>query len=108
MTKNNSKEPTWQEIEKEFHKQFDSKTYDFYQGWTFDEIDEILSFFKPYFQEEMHDKAVEELEEHEMSNLEKQQHIKRLRQKEFTAKDLVSNANPLEKAVEELETVDNH
>lgn len=51
MTKNNSKEPTWKDIEEEFHKQFDSKTYDFYQGWTFDEIDEILAFFKPYFQE---------------------------------------------------------
>lgn len=60
MTKNNSK--NWLEIEEEFHKQFDSKTYDFYQGWTFDEIDEILSFFKPYFQEKMHDLSISELE----------------------------------------------
>lgn len=51
--KNNS---NWKTIEEEFRKKF-------FWYWRGEAIaDEILFFFKPYFQEKMHEEAVEELE----------------------------------------------
>lgn len=61
MPKNNS---NWKTIEKEFRKKFyryenedkkDNVLVEEYGGY-------ILDFFKPYFQEQMHKEAVEELE----------------------------------------------
>lgn len=55
MTKNNSK--NWLEIEEEFMKWYhDSETKD-----RSDKT--ILNFFKPYFQEKMHEISLRELEE---------------------------------------------
>lgn len=45
MTKNNSKEPTWQDIEKTFRQSEAARNL------YADEFYEILQFFKPYFQE---------------------------------------------------------
>ena len=45
----------WKDIEWEFKEKFCGTTTKFY-------LEDYLNFFKPYFQEEMHDKAVEELE----------------------------------------------
>ena len=68
MTKNNSKD--WLQIEEEFRKKFyryenedkkDNVLVEEYGGY-------ILNFFKPYFQEQMHEKAVEELEVVDNSN----------------------------------------
>ena len=63
MTKNNSK--NWKEIEEEFMKWYhDSETKD-----RSDKT--ILNFFKPYFQEQRHTEAVEELEIVDNSKLNK-------------------------------------
>ena len=68
MTKNNSKD--WLQIEEEFRKKFyryenedkkDNVLVEEYGGY-------ILDFFKPYFQEQRHKEAVEELEVVDNSN----------------------------------------
>lgn len=55
MTKNNSK--NWLEIEEEFIKEFDYLNNDYGA-----DLQPILKFFKPYFQELLHKEAKEELE----------------------------------------------
>lgn len=53
----------WKEIEEEFRKKFPFVIIDWKEGEkATDKMQEILKFFKPYFQEILHDKAVEELE----------------------------------------------
>lgn len=47
----------WKEIEEEFIKDFDYLNNDYGA-----DLQPILKFFKPYFQEKMHEEAVEELE----------------------------------------------
>jgi hypothetical protein len=57
----------WQTIEEEFRKKFQerhiwSDELPLLYDMKFEDIDRILAFFKPYFQEQMHDLSVSELE----------------------------------------------
>lgn len=58
MPKNNSK--NWLQIEEEFRKKYGA--FEICEKISKPEQEKILKFFKPYFQEQMHEKAVEELE----------------------------------------------
>ena len=50
----------WKEIEEEFRKKFGFM----FSGTIHEELKEdILAFFKPYFQERLHKEAIEELEQ---------------------------------------------
>lgn len=61
MTKNNSK--NWLEIEEEFRKKFPFAIINWSEGEkAHDKMKDILAFFKPYFQEKMHDLSISELE----------------------------------------------
>lgn len=51
---------TWQEIEEEFRKMFPFAIIDWQKGHN--TMEDILAFFKPYFQEKLHQEAKEELE----------------------------------------------
>lgn len=58
----------WKKIEEEFRKKFNPEIGSHDDDCECSDcvgvldIDEVVNFFKPYFQEEMHEKAVEELE----------------------------------------------
>jgi hypothetical protein len=54
MTKNNS---NWKTIEEEFIKEFDYLNNDYGA-----DLQPILKFFKPYFQEKMHEISIQDLE----------------------------------------------
>ena len=60
MTKNNSK--NWLEIEEEFRKEYVVKSNAGTGLLRYTDADKIINFFKPYFQEKMHDLSVSELE----------------------------------------------
>lgn len=68
MMKNNSK--NWLEIEDEFRKKFDvvinkewgRMVFPCEGGYCEESPEDILAFFKPYFQENLHEEAKEELE----------------------------------------------
>lgn len=49
----------WKDIEEEFKGYVNSKLITRLPDC---DVEEMIAFFKPYFQEELHDKAVEELE----------------------------------------------
>lgn len=51
MTKNNSKEPTWKDIEEEFRKEFVIKSNAGTGLLRYTDADKIINFFKHYFQE---------------------------------------------------------
>lgn len=57
MTKNNSK--TWKDIEEEFKGYVNSKLITRLPDC---DVEEMIAFFKPYFQELLHKEAKEELE----------------------------------------------
>ena len=59
MTKNNS---NWKTIEEEFRKEFVIKSNAGTGLLRYTDADKIINFFKPYFQEKMHDLSVSELE----------------------------------------------
>lgn len=50
----------WKTIEEEFRKKYGA--FEICEKISKPEQEKILKFFKPYFQEQMHEKAVEELE----------------------------------------------
>lgn len=52
----------WKDIEEEFIKKYVVKSNAGTGLLRYTDADSIITFFKPYFQEELHDKAVEELE----------------------------------------------
>ena len=60
MTKNNSK--NWLQIEEEFRKEYVVKSNAGTGLLRYTDADNIIAFFKPYFQEKMHDLSVSELE----------------------------------------------
>ena len=59
MTKNNS---NWKEIEEEFKKKYFHRGVPGYELRHVQMCEEFLDFFKPYFQEKMHDLSISELE----------------------------------------------
>lgn len=60
MTKNNSK--NWLEIEEEFRKEYVVKSNAGTGLLRYTDADKIITFFKRYFQEKMHELSVSELE----------------------------------------------
>lgn len=59
MTKNNS---NWKEIEEEFRKEYVVKSNAGTGLLRYTDADKIIAFFKPYFQEKMHEISLRELE----------------------------------------------
>lgn len=60
MTKNNSK--NWLEIEEEFKKKYFHRGVPGYELRHVEMCEEFLDFFKPYFQEKMHEISIQDLE----------------------------------------------
>ena len=69
MTKNNSK--NWLQIEEEFKNRYLLRGIPGYEMRHVQMCEDMLEFFKPYFQEQRHTEAVEELEAVDNSNTDK-------------------------------------
>lgn len=63
----------WKEIEEEFRKEYVVKSNAGTGLLRYTDADKIINFFKLYFQEKMHEEAVEELEkvcpDHDTKNI---------------------------------------
>lgn len=60
MKKNNSKD--WKTIEEEFRKEYVVKSNAGTGLLRYTDADKIIAFFKPYFQEKMHEISIQDLE----------------------------------------------